>query len=131
MCRFLCYSMFLNFAGSCEACTDTSPCTVGSWEPFGDLYYLWQDNALSWNEAEELCVCCKGHLALVTSIQVQDFLVEKVAKSGDSIWIGASDQESEGHWNWADGSPVVFSRWYVWRRQATVKWHTCNAAFGL
>ena len=106
--------MILSFAaGYSEACTDISPCTFGAWQPFGDLYYLWQETALSWNEAEELCACCKGHLASVTSIQVQDFLVEKVTKSGASIWIGASDQDTEGHWKWTDGSSVVFSQWYV------------------
>ena len=105
--------MNLNFAGYSKACADTSPCIIGPWEPFRDLFYLWQENALSWNAAEELCVCCQGHLASVTSIQVQDFLAEKVTKSGSAIWIGASDEDAEGDWNWRDGSPVVFSQWYV------------------
>ena len=105
--------MNLNFAGYSKACADTSPCIDGPWEPFRDLYYLWQENALSWNAAEKLCVCCQGHLASVTSIQVQDFLAEKVTKSGSAIWIGASDEDAEGDWNWTDGSPVVFSQWYV------------------
>ena len=103
----------MNFTGYSEACTDTSACTIGAWEPFGDLYYLWQEKALSWNEAEELCVCCRGHLASVTSIQIQDFLAEMVAKSGTGIWIGASDTDTEGDWNWTDDSPMAFSQWYV------------------
>ena len=72
-----------------------------------------QEKALGWNEAEEICVCCKAHLASVTSIQIQDMLAAKVAKWSRSIWIGASDQGSEGHWVWADGSPIGFSHWYV------------------
>ena len=68
---------------------------------------------MAWNEAEEICVCCKAHLASVTSIQIQDMLAAKVAKWSRSIWIGASDQGSEGHWVWADGSPIGFSHWYV------------------
>ena len=86
---------------------------IEAWEPFGDLYYLWQEKSLSWKEAEELCVCCQGHLAAVTSIQIQDFLAEKVEKSGKAIWIGASDEDTEGDWNWTDGSPMVFSQWCV------------------
>ena len=103
----------LEFAAYSEDCADTSPCTIGAWEPFGDLFFLWQENALSWKDSEELCVCCKGHLASVKSIQVQDFLAEKVAKGESGIWIGASDEDTEGHWKWTDGDPVVFSKWYV------------------
>ena len=102
----------LNSLGNAEPCADVSPC-IGAWEPFEGLFYLEQEKALGWNEAEEICVCCKAHLASVTSIQIQDMLAAKVAKWSRSIWIGASDQGSEGHWVWADGSPIGFSHWYV------------------
>ena len=102
----------LILSGNAEPCADVSPC-IGAWEPFEGLFYLEQEKALGWNEAEEICVCCKAHLASVTSIQIQDMLAAKVAKWSRSIWIGASDQGSEGHWVWADGSPIGFSHWYV------------------
>ena len=101
-------SYYLDSAGKGEACPDNC---LGDWKAFGDHIYLWQDSAKSWNDAEAICACCNGRLTSVADQQVQDFLTSEMVEPGSSIWIGASDQDAEGHWVWKDGKPLIFNNW--------------------
>ena len=29
-------------------------------------------------------------------------------------WIGASDEDEEGHWKWSDSKNLTYSAWYFW-----------------
>ena len=63
------------------------------------------DEKKNWTEAEEFCKSEEGHLASVTSQEVHKFILEEVGKRKIKVWIGATDQESEGTWKWSDYSP--------------------------
>ena len=64
----------------------------------------------SWSDAQAACVVWGGQLAKITSAQEQRF-AESLAQ-GESLWIGLSDAQSEGQWQWTDGTALdssVFS----------------------
>ena len=69
------------------------------------------DEKKNWTEAEKFCKSEEGHLASVTSQQVQNFILEEAGKKKTEVWIGATDQESEGNWKWSDYSPFDFEDW--------------------
>ena len=82
------------------------------WQEFDGKCYLWVTNEKKkWTEAEKFCKSEEGHLASVTSQEVQNFILKEVGKRKTNIWIGASDQESEGTWKWSDYSPFDFEDW--------------------
>lgn len=65
----------------------------------------------NWTEAEKFCNSEEGHLASVTSKEMHEFILEEVEKRKTKVWIGATDQESEGTWKWSDYSPFDFRGW--------------------
>ena len=69
------------------------------------------DEKKNWTEAEKFCKSKEGHLASVTSQDIHNFILEEVGKRKIKVWIGATDQESEGTWKWSDYSPFDFKGW--------------------
>ncbi|XP_033763491.1 low affinity immunoglobulin epsilon Fc receptor-like [Pecten maximus] len=68
----------------------------------------------SWNDANSECMRQGGLLLQIHSQQDQDFIFESLKSlhwSDAGVWIGATDRDSEGHWKWSDGSPVIYSHW--------------------
>ncbi|XP_012586917.1 PREDICTED: C-type lectin domain family 4 member F [Condylura cristata] len=68
----------------------------------GNLYYF-SHIKKSWHEAEQFCVSQGAHLASVTSVEEQAFLVKFTQTSNH--WIGLTDRGTEGFWRWVDGTP--------------------------
>ena len=64
----------------------------------------------SWSDAEAHCQRYGGHLASVLTQEEQE--VTGAAASGQTVWIGGSDQEKEGIRSWPDGSKWNYTRWY-------------------
>lgn len=50
----------------------------------------------------------QGYLATITNAEENRFLLERVRQSG---WIGASDTQTEGTWQWIDGPEAGQSFW--------------------
>lgn len=71
----------------------------------------------TWQDSESLAIALGGNLATINSQQEQDFLWGMWGLSGSSfhnfgeIWIGLTDEISEGHWAWSSGAPLNFSNW--------------------
>ena len=88
-------------------------CKEGSQERLGDHCYYWSTARKSWEDSESHCNGEDGHLAAVTSLKVQNFLLRKVDKDdrGTWFWIGGSDKEQEGEWKWTDGSAWNWAHW--------------------
>ena len=82
------------------------------WQEFDRKCYLLVINKKKiWSEAEKFCKIKEGHLASVPSQEVQNFILEEAGKKKTEVWIGATDQESEGIWKWSDYSPFDFEDW--------------------
>ena len=75
-----------------------------------------------WAEAEAKCQREGGHLASIVTKYEQ--LLTSDASEGKSVWIGGTDQDQEGVWQWTDGSPWNETFWrdkYGGRRGPTRK----------
>ena len=79
----------------------------------GHTYVLYDHSAGSWQEAEEFCERNGGHLVTITSAEEQQ-IVSDLAKTSikHSCWIGCTDAESEGSWNWI--TEEEFSAYQNW-----------------
>ncbi|MGD2250120.1 MAG: lectin-like protein [Candidatus Methanofastidiosia archaeon] len=63
----------------------------------------------TWADAKNDCMACHGHLVTITSSAENDF-VSNLAGS-NSVWIGLTDEDTEGTWTWVTGESVVYTNW--------------------
>ena len=74
----------------------------------GHTYYFY--NRLStWYAAKYMCEKLGGHLVTITSAAENAFVKAMIGNS--SIWLGATDKDSEGTWKWVTGEGFSFSDW--------------------
>ena len=88
-------------------------CKEGKQERLGDYCYYWSTARKSWDDSELHCQGEGGHLAAVTSLEIQNFLLGKVntLDSKTWFWIGGSKKGQQGKWEWIDGSVWNFTHW--------------------
>ncbi len=74
--------------------------------------YACFNNCNTWEEAEEYCRSLGGHLAVITS-QEENEAIWTVAwiNCYDNAFIGLSDANHEGEWQWVTEEPVQFTCW--------------------
>ena len=65
---------------------------------------------MSWTEADKFCLDMGAELASVHSPEENTFLYY-LCGSDDICWLGFSDAEEEGVWEWSDGSNVAYTNW--------------------
>ncbi|XP_043944432.1 CD209 antigen-like protein B [Protopterus annectens] len=70
------------------------------WECFL-MCYTFSDDYKNWNDARRACEEDNSHLIVINSDQEQDVFVNMVTSH---IWIGLTDQQQEGTWQWVDGT---------------------------
>lgn len=75
----------------------------------GHDYYCSTYNA-SWPQAKAFCEANGGHLAIINSQAENNFLSGLITTQ--SAWIGLSDSNSEGNFQWVDGSGLSYTNWY-------------------
>lgn len=76
---------------------------------FNDHYYYQSKNNVYWSAAKLACENAGGHLVTITSQSENDFIFNN--KKSSEVWIGFSDQETEGQWKWVTNEPVVYTNW--------------------
>ena len=81
------------------------------WEKHGDRCYLWGEEKMSWDDAEAFCRKKGGHLASVTSEEINAYVAQEKKQRNMVLWIGGSDKTVEGAWKWSDGSPWNYTKW--------------------
>ena len=69
---------------------------------------------MNWSAAEEFCVSKGGHLASVASPsdvqKMKDFVTSSVPEKV-TVWLGGTDEATEGEWAWSDGSKWSAEYW--------------------
>ncbi|CAL8234105.1 unnamed protein product [Boreogadus saida] len=73
----------------------------GGWTKFGCKCYSYSSERGSWNKSREICVSLGADLVVVDSKEEMDFINSRYARN---IWLGATDEASEGIWRWVDGT---------------------------
>ena len=71
-------------------------------------YYLFL-NPETWHRAKSNCEDLGYHLVTISS-QDENFFVSGF-KQDVGLWLGITDELTEGVWEWVTGEPVVFTNW--------------------
>ncbi|XP_076341495.1 dorsal-ventral patterning tolloid-like protein 1 [Tachypleus tridentatus] len=87
------------------------------WSENKDYCYQLVQQNLNWWSANAHCLSQGGHLATVSSNNIQSFLESLIKTSSlhghtHAFWIGANDIEHENYYVWADGNLFGFSNWF-------------------
>jgi len=77
-------------------------------------YYLSDNFNLSWTEANTLCNQAGGHMVTIGSQEENDLvlLIQDLDRLNPHVWIGFSDQVTEGNFVWVTGEPITYTNWF-------------------
>ena len=65
-------------------------------------------NGPSWEKAEENSNKIGGHLVTINDKKENDWIASNI---GSGLWIGMTDKNKEGVWEWSSGEEVTFKNW--------------------
>ncbi|XP_037263352.1 hepatic lectin-like isoform X1 [Falco rusticolus] len=89
------------------------PCGPGSreWEYFDGKCYYFSLSRTSWHKAKAACEEMHSRLAVIDSYTKQNFIMFRTRN--ERFWIGLTDENSEGEWEWIDGTDykTTFTFW--------------------
>lgn len=95
------------------ATTDLGNVPQDATEFNGHYYYIYNiDAGSTWKEAKQYCELQGGYLATITSPEEQRFISSIVQNQEKrSYWIGLTDEEESGCWEWVTNEPFSYSNW--------------------
>jgi len=76
--------------------------------------YIFVPQGKKWNDANQVAKNMGGHLVTITSNEEQAYLEEFLRSqkdSGNRTWLGFSDNQKEGQWEWVTGEEAKFTNW--------------------
>ncbi len=63
----------------------------------------------TWKECESKAVAEGAHLVTINSAEENTWLIQTFGS--DYLWIGFTDENSEGNWRWVSGEAVTYTNW--------------------
>merc|ERR1712004_916513 len=104
-------SFFFALASSVSQNKDQTP----SWVNVCGGNYLFSEEKKSWDGAFGQCELYGAHLWKIDDIAENFCLLDYAHRMGYNriYWHSANDQESEGVWRQADGTPLSWSPWWT------------------
>ena len=98
---------------------DTDGDGLSDYEEISGSEYEFIEGAFSWSQARDDAVSRGGHLATVTStnewnniLSLLDSVVTSRTQTSFHIWIGGTDENVEGQWEWITGEPWTVDFWH-------------------
>ncbi len=79
--------------------------------PGNGHYYQRFDAAMTWSDARAYCESQGGYLATLTSAEEDSFVYQNVGQDGVAMWLGGTDETSEGTWEWITGEAWSYTNW--------------------
>uniref|UniRef100_A0A8V0XHL0 C-type lectin domain-containing protein n=1 Tax=Gallus gallus TaxID=9031 RepID=A0A8V0XHL0_CHICK len=91
------------------------PCGAQSrqWEYFEGRCYYFSLSRMSWHKAKAECEEMHSHLIIIDSYAKQNFVMFRTRN--ERFWIGLTDENQEGEWQWVDGTDTR-SSFTLWGR---------------
>lgn len=68
---------------------------------FHGHHYWVSPTGMDWHQARKKCQLMGGHLVVIDTVEEMDFVMKQA--DGRSVWVGATDERSEGNWKWVNG----------------------------
>uniref|UniRef100_H3D482 C-type lectin domain-containing protein n=1 Tax=Tetraodon nigroviridis TaxID=99883 RepID=H3D482_TETNG len=104
-------------------------CPTG-WKMFRSSCYYISAGKKRWKDSRDYCKTKRADLAIIKTQEEMTF-INSLFGSDKEVWIGLTDEGSEGQWKWVDGSPLTTAFWgdnqpnsYDGRNQDCVEfWH--------
>lgn len=84
-------------------------CPAG-WQQFDKTCYYFSTEGKSWVEARAACSMLGAQLAIINSELENKFLANNIMEIR-AFWLGLSDMQREGDWEWLDGQSLSISFW--------------------
>ena len=75
----------------------------------GSKYFCSDDNDFDWDDAVAAATAAGGHLVVVNDAGENNFLKNNIIAS--YAWIGYTDEDQEGNFEWVDGSASGYTNW--------------------
>ncbi|XP_057177782.1 C-type lectin domain family 4 member M-like isoform X2 [Triplophysa rosa] len=72
------------------------------------LYFISSEKK-NWTESRRYCRVRGADLIIINNKEEQEFVLN--VTGGEEAWIGLSDSDEEGRWEWVDGSTLTYSFW--------------------
>ncbi len=72
----------------------------------GSTRYLFCPDTVTWDEAHDNCTRFGFQMVRIDSEAEQDFVWDAAQEVGGDYWIGLSDQDTEGEYEWSDGTAL-------------------------
>uniref|UniRef100_A0A8C3CDQ0 C-type lectin domain-containing protein n=1 Tax=Cairina moschata TaxID=8855 RepID=A0A8C3CDQ0_CAIMO len=79
------------------------------WEYFDGKCYYFSIDRMSWYKAKTQCEEMHSRLAIINSFAKQNFVMFRTRN--ERFWIGLTDGNSEGEWEWIDGTDYKSTFW--------------------
>ncbi|KAM9363506.1 C-type lectin domain family 4 member E-like [Symphorus nematophorus] len=89
-----------------EQIAETS-CCPDYWIRFGKSCYFISTSSKNWSDSKKFCKDRDAHLVIISNDEEQKF----VSSLKQRVWIGLTDEETEGVWKWVDGTEVTKKYW--------------------
>ena len=95
---------------------------TASWSQVSGLHHYYLTGKLAEIKDEETRVALKNYYknsvleATNTNLFLAALNLFRSSPGGVKYawWIGASDEEEEGHWKWSNNQNLTYSAWYFW-----------------
>lgn len=82
------------------------------WHLFNNSCYYISRTTRDWTDSQSYCQSQGGHLAIIHTAEEQTFVWNLLPRAHwNAFWFGITDEHTEDHWKWVDGTPLVGGFW--------------------